>query len=307
MDVISLGILVADVIAKSVSTLPDPGKLIPVDSIDLSIGGCAANTAVGLTRLGLEVAAIGAIGDDGFGDFILDTLTDERIDHTGIVRLDGTKTSATAVFVAPSGERSFLHYKGANAEFTSDDLDLTILGSARHMHIAGTFLMDAFDGHDAASVLKAAKEAGLSTSLDTAWDASGRWWDLVEPMFDFVDIFLPSADEAMMMSGEDDVREMARFFIAHGVHTVGIKQGADGGYFRHGDDEFFLPALNVDVVDTTGCGDAFCAGFLSGYLDDLPLKECARMAVTVGSLCATGIGATCALPTWDELNRRMDG
>lgn len=126
-------------------------------------------------------------------------------------------------------------------------------------------------------------------------------------MFDYIDIFLPSVDEARMMSGEDDLREMARFFLAKGVQIVGIKQGADGGYFRQGDKEIFLPALEVDVVDTTGCGDAFCAGFLAGYLDGLPLKECGRMAVTVGSLCATGVGATCSLPSKEELENRMDG
>jgi len=307
VDVVSLGILVADVIVKSVSTLPEKGKLTTVDSIDLSLGGCAANTAVGLSRLGYETMVIGAVGDYGLGDFIINMLMDEKIDTTGIIHLENAATSVTTVLVSPDGDRSFLHFKGANAAFTADDLDLQPLELARHLHVAGTFLMDAFDGHGAASVLKKAKEIGLTTSVDTAWDPSGRWWEIAAPMFDYIDIFLPSAEEARMMSGEDNVREMARFFLSKGVNIVGIKQGADGGYFRSGDNEIMLPALKVKVVDTTGCGDAFCAGFLAGYLDGMPLRECGRMAVTLGSLCATGIGATCTLPTREQLENTLAG
>lgn len=178
LDVIGLGILVADVIIKSVSSFPEVGKLMPVNSITLSLGGCAANTMAGLSRLGFETAVIGAVGDDGFGEFIIDSLTDEGVDPIGVVRLDNIATSVTAVLVAPSGDRSFLHFKGANALFTAEDLDLQPIELFRHLHIAGTFLMDAFDGRQAASVLKAAKEAGLSTSLDTAWDVVRQ---VVEP------------------------------------------------------------------------------------------------------------------------------
>ena len=307
MDVIGLGILVADVIVKSVTSFPELGKLKTVDSITVSLGGCAANTAVGLSRLGFETLVMGVVGDDGFGDFIIDALTDEGIDPTGVVHIENAATSVTTVLVSPDGDRSFLHFKGANALFVSDDLDLDFLERSRHIHMAGTFLMDAFDGEDAASVLRTAKEAGLTTSLDTAWDDSGRWWGLVEPMFDYIDIFLPSVEEARMMSGEDSVREMARFFLAKGVKIVGIKQGADGGYFMREGEEIIHPALKVDVIDTTGCGDAFCAGFIAGYLDGLPMKECGRMAVTTGSLCATGIGATCALPSREQLEGKLKG
>ena len=301
MDVICIGILVADVIVRPVEKLPEPGKLDTVDSINLSLGGCAANTAVGLARLGHRVYITGAVGDDGFGDFIIDTLTDEGVDPMGVIRLDDVATSVTDVLVDQRGERRFLHFKGANAIFTSDDLDLHSLELARHLHIGGTFLMDAFDGKDAASVLETAKAAGLTTSLDTAWDASGRWMDIVAPMFEHIDIFLPSHEEARMLSGEDDVREMARFFLAKGVNTVGIKRGPEGGYFRRGDEEHFIQALKLEVVDTTGCGDAFCAGFISGTLDGLSLEKSARRAVISGSLCATGIGAIAALPTKDQL------
>lgn len=303
MDVICIGILVADVVVKSVERLPDAGKLEAVDSITLSLGGCAANTAVGLSRLGHDVSVLGAIGDDGFGDFIVDILIDEGVDTTGIVRLEDVATSVTDVLVDSRGERRFLHFKGANARFTSDDLDLNFLELSRHLHIGGTFLMDAFDGADAASVLRSAKEKGITTSLDTAWDPSGVWYDLIEPMLEYVDIFLPSDEEAGMLSGEDNVREMARFFLAKGVRTVGIKCGSKGGYFRSEDDEHVLPPLEVDVVDTTGCGDAFCSGFISGTIDGLSFRECAKRAVILGSLCATGLGAIAALPTRSQLDK----
>jgi sugar/nucleoside kinase (ribokinase family) len=296
LRVICLGILVADVIVKAVTEFPQVGKLETVESISLSLGGCAANTGVGLARLGHETGVIGAVGDDGFGDFIVDALTDEGIDPTGIINLENVATSVTAVLVNPHGERSFLHFKGANALFTSGDLDMHSIELADHLHIGGTFLMDAFDGPDAASVLRAAKEAGLSTSLDTAWDPEARWFELLGPMLEYVDIFLPSEEEARMISGEDDVREMARFFFANGVKTVGIKRGREGGYFRKGDDDRFIAAAPVDVVDTTGCGDAFCAGFIDGFLEGLSLKDCGRRAVALGSLCATGIGAVSKLP-----------
>ncbi len=305
MDVICLGILVADVIVKSVRELPETGKLATVDSIDLSLGGCAANTAVGLSRLGHETCVMGAIGDDGFGEFICDALAEEGIDDSGVIRLEGKATSATAVLVNPEGERSFLHFKGANALFAGDDLDLRMIELATHLHIGGTFLMDTFDNGGAVTALKLAKEAGLSTSLDTAWDASGRWIDVLEPMFEYVDIFLPSDEEARMITSEDDPREMARFIMSRGVKTVGIKRGRKGGYFRSATGEYSIPALHVKVVDTTGCGDAFCAGFISGALDGLSLKGCALRAVMVGSACATRIGATAALPDRETLDKLM--
>lgn len=195
-DAICLGILVADLIARPVDEYPKRGELTLCDQIKPFIGGCAANTGIGMQRLGVETGIVGQIGDDGFGDFICDVLGENKLDARGVSRDDEASTSATMVMVSADGERSFIHCLGANATFTAEDVDWDLIKYAKLLHIAGHFLMPGFDGEPCAGVLRKAKELGITTALDTAWDASGRWMETLRPTLPYIDYFVPSYSEA---------------------------------------------------------------------------------------------------------------
>ena len=174
-DVVCLGILVADVIARPVDALPRAGTLGLVEEITLHGGGCALNTATVLARLGLRAAVVGKVGNDAFGEFVLGLLAERGIDATGVLRDDAVPTSSTVALVDRSGERTFLHLPGANGALATEELDRGLIFAGRALHMAGALVMPMLDGVPAAALLAAARERAILTSLDTVWDASGRW------------------------------------------------------------------------------------------------------------------------------------
>ncbi|MHC4328889.1 MAG: carbohydrate kinase family protein, partial [Planctomycetota bacterium] len=208
-DIVCLGQFTADVVVAPVSSLPSKGKATLVDSISLHNGGCACNTAVSLGKLGIDTAVIGKVGRDTFGNFLIKVMSEANLDTSGIVRDHGVSTSTTAVMISPDGERSFLHYSGANATMSEDDVNYGIIETAKILHIAAAFLVPGLDGEPMARVLEKARKMGVTTSLDTAWDAEGRWMQLLEPCLAHVDLFMPSVEEARMLSGKKSLGEVA--------------------------------------------------------------------------------------------------
>ena len=174
-DVVSLGILVADLLAVPVEEYPGRGKLVLTERMTLNMGGCTANAAVGMTRLGLKVGVIGKVGKDGLGSFVVRALEEEGVNTEGIREDEEAGTSATMVMVHPGGERSFIHYTGANGRLREEDVDFGLVKDAKVLGIGGVFLMPGFDGPPLARVVARGKEMGAITVLDTAWDATGQW------------------------------------------------------------------------------------------------------------------------------------
>jgi sugar/nucleoside kinase (ribokinase family) len=291
-EVTCLGILVADVIGKPVDSWPERGKLMLVDTMELHTGGCAANTGTSLAKIGIDTAIIGKVGNDGFGDFMINELSKWGADCSGVVRDTKVSTSATMVTVHSDGERSFIHYIGANATLTDEDVDFEVIKRSKILHVAGFFLMPAFDGEPAARVLKKAKEIGVITSLDTCWDSRGNWMKLLEPCLPYTDYFVPSIEEARMITGKQDPADIAKVLMDKGVKTVALKMGEAGCYIRSADAELRIPIYKVNAVDACGAGDAFAAGFLAGIVNGWDLEKTGKFANAVGAFCVTAIGAT---------------
>ena len=286
-DVVCLGILVADVIARPVDEQPPTGSLGLVESLVLRGGGCALNTATALTRLGRSAAVAGKVGMDPFGDFLLDLLDERGIDGRGVLRDQTVPTSATVVLVAGDGERTFLHFTGANAELRADELDVDLICSCRVLHIAGALVMDALDGEPLAGVLAEAQRRGVTTCVDTVWDATDRWARLV-PCLPYVDVFAPSLTEARAITGETEVESVVRSLRKAGARDVVLKLGAAGCYA--GGVGHVAP-VPVHAVDGTGAGDAFVAGLLFGLLEGWSVERAARLGNAAGALATTAIGA----------------
>jgi sugar/nucleoside kinase (ribokinase family) len=295
-DVVSLGIHILDVLGRPVTRIPPRQDVDLIEEIRLTVAGTAAGTSVDLAKLGVSVLAMGAVGEDAAGDFIIDTMNRYGIDTRGLIRKPQVQTSATMLPIRPNGERPALHVLGANAELNLHDIDWDAIAAARHLHLGGTYLMPKLDGAPTAEILRFAKERGVTTTLDMIAIDRPDILTVLEPSLPFVDYFMPGLDEARMICGLQHRNEVIRFFLDRGVgHTV-FKMGGDGSSIAWrgaGGDirEIRLPALKTVVVDSTGCGDSYCAGFITGLLAGWDLERCGRFGTACGALVISGLGS----------------
>jgi len=288
-DVVCLGILVADVIARPVDALPAHGTLGLVEEIALAGGGCALNTSSALARLGVRAAALGKVGADPLGSFLLDLLHSRGVADGGIVRDPAVPTSATVALVDSAGERTFLHVPAANAALAREELgDAPFRGRA--LHLAGALVLDALDGAPAAALLQEARDRGIRTSLDPVFDASGRW-ERVLPCLPHCDLVTPDLAEARAITGEREPERAAARLRELGAATAVVTLGPDGCVVAGDGFAGRVPPCAVTAVDGTGAGDAFAAGFLYGLLAGWSLERCGRFANAAGALATTAVGA----------------
>lgn len=300
VSIVSLGQIVADIVVHPVDGFPRVGTTDSVDRIDIRCGGCGLNTAMVLTKLGVPTAVIGKIGCDTFGEHLLRKMVQLGLDIRGVRQERSTRTSSVIVLISSTGERSFLYAEGGNEAIRLEDVDLSLLQEAQILHIGGIMKLPKLR---AADVLKKAKEFGLVTSMDTDWDSSGKWLERIQDSLGYVDLFMPSLDEARLISGQEEPEHLAKFFFDYGVKTFILKMGDQGCYINNQQQEWVLPAYQVKVVDTTGAGDAFVGGFLAGYAQGWNLAECGRLANACGASCVTQVGTTEGI---DDMTRMLE-
>jgi sugar/nucleoside kinase (ribokinase family) len=210
------------------------------------------------------------------------------------------------VLVHPDGERSFLHHLGANALFGPEDVDFEIIFNCRHLHVAGALVMPRMDGEATARILEQARGRGITTSLDTAWDASGRWLRTLQPCLPHLDYFMPSIEEAQELSGLAEPEAILDFFLERGPRTVILKMGQSGSMARNCAEAHSVCAIPSQTVDATGAGDCFAAGFLRGLMEEWDLLKCLRLGNTAGALCVRAAGATTGIGTFEEALALME-
>jgi len=290
LDVVCLGILVADVIVRPVDSLPQRDSLALVERIELQAGGSALSTASVLARFGLRSAVVGKVGRDAFGDFLVTTLGERGVESSGVVRDSGSTTSASVALVSSDGARTFLHMPGADGELCVEDIDRELLLSGRFLHVAGAGVLERLDGEPLAELLLEARERGITTSLDTTWDPTGRW-RRIDPVLPNLDLMCPSLAEAQAISGEMEPPCIAGWLRDRGVREVAVTMGPDGCYAAGESFAGLIEPPRVDTVDGTGAGDAFAAGLVYGRSAGWPFETCARFASAAGALATTGLGA----------------
>ena len=266
-----------------------------VEHIALTIGSSAVITACGAARLGLSVAFIGLTGDDEFGRYMLKEMQVRGIDVSGCV-VDETLATGVSVIFSDPADRAILTYPGTMPHLRLDQVDETVLLRARHLHVGSYFLLDALRP-DLPELFTNASAAGLTVSLDTNWDPAGSW--NIAPILPHIDLFFPNKNEVRFISGAQDF-ETGMAILAGHIPVLAVKLGPDGGLVRHGDESFKASALPLEVVDTTGAGDSFNAGFLFGYLNDYSLAKSLQLACACGSLSTRAAGGTAAQPTLAE-------
>lgn len=291
-DVITMGIHIVDILGYPVPAVPAGQGLALLERIHMTPAGTCAATAIDLAKLGVNVATIGVVGDDELGEWLVRRMGEQGVDVSQLHLETSAPTSATMLPIRPNGERPALHVIGANALLSPAHLDWDVVAGARHLHIGGTSLMALLDGEPTAAVLKKARELGLTTSMDLIFSPDRDQEALFGPCYPHLDYFLPNDEDAMAISGTESPDDAATWFLERGVGAAVITLGADGAlYADAAGNRFVTPAIAVDVVDTSGCGDAFSAGLIAGVVENMSPRDAVQLGVACGSLVATGLGS----------------
>jgi ribokinase len=264
---------------------------------DLVLAGSAGIVAAGAARLGLRTAIAAHVGCDLFGDVVLSRLTERGVDVSLVAREPALPTGLSVILSSPE-DRSILTLPGAISRQRADEVPDEVLARVRHLHVAGFFLVPEL-AQGTAELFRRARAAGVSTSLDTNWDPANRWAG-VDDVLPHTDVFLPNATELRALTGHDDLDRAAAAVRALGP-VLAVKAGADGALGWDAAGAYRAPAAAVDVVDTTGAGDSFVAGFLAARLAGHPFATCLSWAACAGSLSTRAAGGTGAQATAAEL------
>lgn len=303
MDVVVIGELNPDLIFTGLDRPPTLGVEQLADGFELTLGSSSAIFAVALARLGPRVGMFARVGDDEFGRFCVAFLREQGVDTSHIIIDSRLKTGVTVSLSYPQ-DRLLVTYQGAMASLKASDLDWDYIKKARHLHVSSFYLQEGLRP-DLAAVYQKAKTLGLSTSLDTGWDPKERWERDIERLWGAVDVFLPNEGEALKISGAEAVEgaDGALARLSRVVPTVAIKLGAKGAVAAQGTRRVQRNGLSVPVVDTTGAGDSFNAGFVYAYLNGMDLEEALTWGNACGALSASKAGGTSGYGSIQEVRR----
>jgi sugar/nucleoside kinase (ribokinase family) len=295
--VLFAGEINVDLVLQGYEAFPSPGQEVLVQDSRLVLGSATAIMAMGLARLGTPVGFVGKVGDDLFGSFCLEDMASRGIDVSRVVRDPGLKTGVT-VSISHPGDRALVTHLGAITALTGADVPDAALAGADHLHVSSFFFQQGLRP-GLPALFARARRAGLTTSLDTGFDPSGRWDAGLREVLQQTDLFFPNEVELSALSGCSDPTAGLRA-LANGVTRIVAKLGERGAMTLDGGEVVAVPAYRVEPVDTTGAGDSFNAGFLQRWLDQAPLVDCLRLGAACGALSTSALGGTAGQPTLAE-------
>jgi len=288
MKAVAMGVHVLDVLVRPVESIPEGQGGQLVEQIKLTAAGSAGGTALVLAKLGAEVRSAGAIGTDAAGDMLLALLARDGVDASLLLRREDVQTSASVLPIRPDGSRPAFHVVGANATYGPADVDWDAIADATHLHLGGPEFMG---GEAAAQILGAARERGIPTSADILAPGDSGVFEWIAPALAELDYLLPNEEQVLGFTGASDLVSGARALLDRGAGCVAATRGAEGAVIVDADGVQEVPAFDVDVVDTTGCGDAFSAGFLRGLSLGRSRRDAAVLGCAAAALVAQGLGS----------------
>jgi ribokinase len=292
---------------------PLPGQDAAVADMHFNPGGSAANCAAIAARLGTPTTFLGFVGTDDFGLKLIADLKNFGVNMNHVQQNPG-KSGVTVAIVNPGGERTFYSFRGVNKTGKLEAIDKDLFENIKILHVSGYSFQDENSRGNAIRLIEAAHERGVLISLDPSY-----WYAKKKPLENKellrkIDIILPNLEEARLMTGVDDPSQACSALQAMGAKVVVVKLGQEGCYVSENNQITKIPAFPVEkVVDTTGAGDAFCSGFLTGILKGLSKVAAARMGnaaaakvvgVIGGHQGAAGMGEILELVSerpWDDL------
>jgi sugar/nucleoside kinase (ribokinase family) len=257
--------------------------------LSITLGSSSAIFAHNLAYLGNRVGFSSCIGDDPFGDICVQRLSASGVDVSHVRKLKG-KTTGLTVILPQRKERYILTYPGAMYEMTNKELDYAFLFNAKHLHLSSYFLQKGIRPH-LIEIFRKAKEAGLTTSLDTNDDPEDRWSGDIQLLLRYVDILLPNERELCKLAQTDDMEKAAES-LSQKVRILVIKRGSQGAVARVGKEKYMAFPPVVDVVDPVGAGDTFDAGFVHQFIRGAKVEDCLKFGNYAGALSVTRAGGT---------------
>jgi sugar/nucleoside kinase (ribokinase family) len=299
-DYSSAGFYTFDCLGWPVSAIPPGGGTYFIDDLTMAVSGAAGTAVIAAARMGLHSLAVGGLGEDMMGAWVRERLRHFGVDDSGLATVSGVPTSSSIVTTRRDGSRPALHLKGATGAFTVSEADFDRVTDATVFHLGGVGLMDAMDGAPNAALMAHAKARGCITTVDVF---AGSQDDLpdVEAVLPYTDYFIPSVEEAQALSGLERLSQMADFFFRRGVKTCVFTLGEHGAYYHERDGtRFTLPAFDIQVKCTCGCGDAFNAGFAVGLVRGMAPEDCVRFAQAASALNATGLGSQAGITSFAD-------
>jgi sugar/nucleoside kinase (ribokinase family) len=305
-DCLCLGIVVADHVCEPISHLPQAGELVLTPRTHLSIGGCAANVAVDLVRLGRQAAVVGRVGDDAFGRIVTDALRSAGVEVAHIASLPGEATSTSMIINVKGEDRRFIHSPGANARLEGSEISPDLLKQTRAVYVGGYGLSDHPTPERIAALFRAAREFGVKTVLDVVVPEGRDCWPYLEPVLPSTDVFLPNDHEARTITRLADPAEQAAAFRQAGAQTVVITCGSRGSVIASPSGIFRWAAFPIEFLDGTGSGDAFAAGYIHALLEGCDVSECVRVGSALGASCVRAAGATTGVFNAAELSEFLN-
>jgi len=287
-DALVIGDANVDLVVVGCNALPLPGQEIFVEDMSLHVGGGAAIFGLTLAKLGKAVAFKGVVGQDYYGQYVLDQFRQAGIDTSALKRSDLGATGLS-IAINPERDRSFISYAGTNAELQLDRfIDMEPI-PARHVHLTG--YRGSRNHESFVRIIRRLKAAGITVSLDVGWDDTGEWYDGVFDLMDVIDVFFMNETEALHYTRcsaiEDSIEQLRNW-----RKNVVVKRGAEGATAIIGGTVTHQAGYSVHVVDTTGAGDSFNAGYVDGYLSGLSVEECLTYGNACGALSVQNYGGS---------------
>ena len=300
-DILVVGELNVDIVIRGGDIVPRFGQTEKtVDDLSVNAGSSGAIFAVAAAKLGLRVLYGSVVGDDPFGHFMIAALKEAGV-ATAAIRVDSQVKTGASVILSKGNDRAMLTYLGSIAAMSEHDVDPDWFQQAHHLHVVSPFLMSGLRPY-MPTMMGIAHQNGMTVSLDTNWDPEERWQ--LDGFFEDLNLFLPNEQELRAISGEASLEKAVAAQKAR-AETLVVKRGGQGAMAVRGKERIELPADCIDVADTTGAGDTFDAGFLSGWLRGMPLEQCLRLGIICGGMTATRIGGFNGQPTWEQALSRL--
>ena len=303
-----LGILVVDALSGPIERYPEPRIVSQVNtrSIRFAIGGGAANTGGALAKLGIETGVFSKVGDDANGAFILRELSVCGVDISGIKTDADSNTPFTFVGILPDGERTFIHTPGTNMTFSPVDVDYDAILAADYLLYQDCWVLPGFDGVPGAALLAEAKKRGVVTLLDECWGLGPNKLTF-EEMLPYCNYVMPSYDDMLAIYPGLSVNEVAIHLHDKGADTVILKLGARGCMVYHDTVMTFIPALPTNVLDTTGAGDCWNAGFIAALAHgEKDLLAAAKFGCACAAFCISAVGGMTGIPDYNTVKQCAD-
>ena len=298
-DVIVVGELNVDLILNNIDSFPEMGKEKIAKDMTLTLGSSSAIFASNLSSLGAKVAFLGKIGNDSFGELVIKSLSDKKV-NTELIVKDKTSNTGATIVLNYEEDRAMVTYPGAMNNLDISDISDEAFSKAKHLHFSSYYLQPGIR-NDVGLLFEKAKQLGLTTSFDMQWDPDEKWDLNYKEVLPNVDIFLPNEQELLNLTGKDDL-DAALNDISQYSNSVAVKMGNKGSLLYSNKSKTEKNAyLNNQVVDAIGAGDSFNAGFIFKFIQGEPLDKCQNFGNLIGAINTTAAGGTTAFTNYNTI------